>query len=423
VPPATVLGTLACALLLSSCSLVGGGGGGYSVTAYFPRAVSLFESSQVRVLGLPAGQVTEVAVEGDRVRVELRVDDDVPVPVDARAALVPQSLIGERYVQLMPAWVEGQERMQDLPADERIIDLDETIVPVEPDEALAALNEFLQDLNPDDLGRLIDNAAEDLEGNGENLNRALETVSGLVGSFAERDDELAAIVDNFDRFTATLVTRESQLGEVIDSFARTTAVLAEERRSLEAMLDGLARVSVTGLDLVSEHAARLRTDLDIVGRLAQSVVANLDAVTQLLNSGAMLAEGITGAYNPTLRAMNLRTQFGPIAQVALEPVLQAILGDDVRLPCIPIDTACADNPLPLPPPPTLPVAGQSGSTPVTTDVAPARTPIDDLVDLLTSATVAHRPEARSTADRIADGAGGIGRFLRDAAESLTGGGG
>jgi virulence factor Mce-like protein len=411
----TVATAALAALLLSSCSAIGGGGGGgYEVTAYFPRAVSLYKSSQVRVLGLPAGEVTDIVVEGDRVRVDLRIDSDTPVPVDVRAALVPQSLIGERYVQLTPAWIEGEERLQDLPPDERIITIDETIIPVEPDEALAALNEFLQELNPDDLGRLITGAAEDLEGNGQNLNRAFETVSDLVGSFAERDDELAAIVDNFDEFTATLVTRESQMGEIIDSFARTTAVLAEERRSLEAMLNGLARISESGLNLVAEHAVRLRTDVDILGRLAQSLVANLDAVTLLLDSGPLLAQGITDAYNPVLRAMNLRTQFGPIAQLVLEPVLQSIFGDDIRVPCIPVDTAC-----PLP----IPVAGLAAGAPVETDVAYARTPIDDVLDLLGSPSTPMRERDVSAADRVAEGAGGVGSFLRSAAESLTGGGG
>ena len=73
-------------------------------------------------------------------------------------------------------------------------------------------------------------------------------------------------------------------------------------------------------------------------------MTNLDAVTALLDAGPLLAQGIIDAYNPVLRAMNLRTQFGPLAQVALEPVLQAIFGDDVHLPCIPVDTACPDTP-------------------------------------------------------------------------------
>lgn len=340
----------------------------------------------------------------------------MPVPVDVKAALIPQSLIGERYVQLMPAWREGEPRMQDAPEEARIIDLDETIVPVEPDEALAALNEFLQELNPDDLGRLIDNAAESLEGNGENLGTALETVSGLVDSFARRDEELAAIVDNFDDFTATLVTREAQLGQVIDSFARTAAVLAEERQSLEALLDGLARVSVDGFDLVAEHATELRTDVDVIGRLGQSLVANLDALTQLLNAGPDLADGINRAYNPVLRAMNLRTQFGPLAQQGLEPILQSLLGDDFRLPCVPVDTACA--------PSGGGIGGLDAAAAVDTDLPVARTPVDDVLEFLAAPShPAGLRAAPSLADRVADGAHGFGGFLRRAAGTLTGAGG
>ena len=68
-------------LLLAACGLPRGGGGGhYAVTAWFPRAVSLYPASDVRVLGLPAGKVSDVRVVGERVRVTLRVSSSVPVP-------------------------------------------------------------------------------------------------------------------------------------------------------------------------------------------------------------------------------------------------------------------------------------------------------------------------------------------------------
>ena len=50
---------------LAGCGLVGGGGGAYDVTAYFPRAVALYEQGQVRVLGLPAGRVQDVVTEAE----------------------------------------------------------------------------------------------------------------------------------------------------------------------------------------------------------------------------------------------------------------------------------------------------------------------------------------------------------------------
>ena len=84
---------LVAALATSGCSLVGGGGGGsYKLVAYFPRAVSLYPSSQVRVLGLPAGRVDGVDVIGTQVKVSMSINNDIPVPKDVKAFIVPQSL-------------------------------------------------------------------------------------------------------------------------------------------------------------------------------------------------------------------------------------------------------------------------------------------------------------------------------------------
>src|SRR5947208_2397265 len=98
-------------IVLSSCSIVGGGGGGsYKLTAWFDKTISLYPASDVRVLGLAAGKVKSVKAVGGRVRVELNIKKDVPVPADVHATIVPLSLIGERYVQLFPAWTNGQAK-------------------------------------------------------------------------------------------------------------------------------------------------------------------------------------------------------------------------------------------------------------------------------------------------------------------------
>src|SRR6266498_2072395 len=88
-------------LLLSGCI---GGGGGRTYHAVFSRAVQLFESGSVRVLGVDVGTITDVHNVSNGVEVTFTVKDDVPLPQDVRAALVPVSLLGERYVQLYPAY-------------------------------------------------------------------------------------------------------------------------------------------------------------------------------------------------------------------------------------------------------------------------------------------------------------------------------
>lgn len=368
-------------LVASGCSVIDGGGT-YDVIAYFPRAVSLYESGGVQVLGLPAGEVTDIEIVGDVVRVTMGVDDDVPLPADVKAAIVPQSLIGERRIQLFPPYQEGDPVV----SDGHEIAIEDTVIPVEPDEALAALEEFLRQLDPDGLGRLIDNTASALDGQGENLGEALDELSELVGNVEENDDDIIAIAERFDDFTETLLTRESQLAEALDDFAVVAEVLADERDSIEQLVTGLASASGGGLDLVSEHAVRLRTDVEILTRLARSIDTNLDSVQDLLDAGPAIVDGFIDAYNPELRALDLRNNFTPIVAEGLSGLLVGLGLEDLAFPCVALlGTDCPEGGLIEIG--DLSVGGLAGdSEAVPSELARPTTPIDDIVALFGTPT-------------------------------------
>jgi len=332
----TGLVAVALTLALAACSsvpIVGGGGDTYDMVAYFPRAVSVFPSSDVRILGLPAGSVSDVVIEGNQVRIEMKIPSDIKVPADGFAQIVPQSLIGERYIQLSPAFKDGMKAAE----DGHVIDLDHTITPVEPDEALAALKEFVDSLDPDGLGRLVTNLDEDLEGNGSALNDTLRSLSDLVSTFAEKDDALARIVESFDRLTATLVTRDQQLGEVLDAFAEASQVLADERQGIEDLVGGLATLSQEGLALVGEHATELRTDITTLTDAAAVIDANLASVDQLLDAGGLLSAGLVQAFDPTTRSISLRNNFSPLVPELVELLLGQL---GLSAACLPTLGSC-----------------------------------------------------------------------------------
>jgi phospholipid/cholesterol/gamma-HCH transport system substrate-binding protein len=378
---------------LPACGLVGGGDT-YQLTAYFPRAVSVFPSSDVRVLGLPAGSVSHIVIDGDQVRVDMAIPSGIKVPADATAQIVPQSLIGERYIQISPAFKDGMAAAKDGDVIEK------TVIPVEPDEALAALKEFMDSLDPDGIGNLVNNLEEDLRGNGSQLNSALGGLSQLVETFAEKDDVLLRIVDSFDKLTSTLVTREQQLGEVMDAFAEASQVLADERQSIEDLVAGLADLSRNGLALIGEHASALRTDIATLAGAAATIDANLTSVTQLLAAGPQLSNGIIGAYNPELRAVDLRNNFSPLV-TDLADVLLGQLG----LPplCFPILQVC-------------PVSGASAGEATPATIEPAATPVSSLLALLGS-PLAPAPSAGP------NGLTRVGGYVHDAASTLLGVGG
>ncbi len=383
-------------LVVSSCAIIGGGGT-YDVVAYFPRAVSLYESGSVQVLGLPAGEVSDIEVVGDRVKVTMAISDDIPVPTGVKAAIVPQSLIGERRIQLFPPYQEGDPAV----TDGYEIAIEDTIVPIEPDEALAALKEFLDSLDPDGLGRLIDNGATALDGQGENIGTALDELSDLVSNIESNDDDIISIAERFDDFTATLLTREAQLGQALDDFAVVADVLADERADIELLVRSLADLSGDGLDLVSEHAVRLRRDIEILTRLARSIDVNLASVQDALDGSAGVSAGFLDSYNEDLRAFDLRNSFAPLLQEALSPIFDSA---GIPFPCVPVDVVCPeDGALPL----------DADRAPVEATLARPRTPIDDILELLGTpgADVGDEVVAASPPRRYSGLAELVGTFL------------
>jgi virulence factor Mce-like protein len=321
---------------LPACS---GGGGGYEVTAYFDKAVSLYKQGDVKILGLSSGKVTEVKVVGTQVRVRMRIDEDASLPRDVQATIVPLSLIGERYVQLYPAWTNGEPKAP----PGTVIPIERTTVPVEPDEALAALKKFLDTLDPNATGRLVKNLADDLRGNGQTLNDALGNLGRLSTTLADKDQELGHLIDNFDKFTATLRTRESQLGRVMDEFATTTSLLAQERETIARLLKGLAQVSTAGLDLVAEHAGPLNTDIQTLTHTLETVLANFEYVKRFLTATPQLVagvnldgqQGLVSAFDPAFHHIDLRQSTTPTLTLLLDA-----LGLPSLPVCLPIDVNC-----------------------------------------------------------------------------------
>ncbi|HEX2294940.1 MAG TPA: MlaD family protein, partial [Actinomycetota bacterium] len=115
----------------------------YEVTAYFEKAIGLFENSDVTVLGVAVGKVTNVEPAGTRVRVDMEISKDHPVPVNAKAQIVPISVISDRYVQLHPPYVAGNT----LP-DGAVLDVDRTQIPAELDDVFLQLKKLLEAIEP-----------------------------------------------------------------------------------------------------------------------------------------------------------------------------------------------------------------------------------------------------------------------------------
>lgn len=171
--------------LLLAASLVVAVGTTYfrptQIVIYFTSVTGIYPGDDARVLGVKVGKIAAVDPAGAHVKMTVDIDADVPIPADARAVIVAQSLVSSRYVQLAPAYETSGPTMR----NGAVIPVERTAVPVEWDEVKTQLMRLATELAPSaqgpdsSLSRFIDSAADAMQGNGEKLHRTLEELSGV----------------------------------------------------------------------------------------------------------------------------------------------------------------------------------------------------------------------------------------------------
>lgn len=73
-----------------------------TIVGYFTSAVGLYPGDQVRVLGVPVGEIDMIEPRSSDVKITMSVSKDVKVPVDVQAVIMSPNLVAARFIQLTP---------------------------------------------------------------------------------------------------------------------------------------------------------------------------------------------------------------------------------------------------------------------------------------------------------------------------------
>lgn len=276
-------------------------------TAYFSRAVGLYQGSDVRVLGVRVGTVDKVTPQGDRVRVDFSYKPSVKIPASARAALVAPSVVSDRYVQLTPAYTGGP-----VLADGAQIPLDRTATPVELDQIFQSLDDVSVALGPKGankdgaLSRLLDVGAANLKGNGQAINSSVVDLSAAVGTLAGSSGDLFGTVKNLQQLTSALAASDQQVQAFNTDLEGVADQLSGERQNLSAALTNLSTALNQVAGFVKQNRAGLQTDLDSLAQVTGVLQHQQDALAQILDDAPVAVANLQKAYNPTSGTLDTR---------------------------------------------------------------------------------------------------------------------
>ena len=286
----------------------GGSGKGYVVYALMKDAAGIAKHSQVRIAGIPVGSIHGVRLEGDRARIDVRMDPDVPLYEDAAVTKVASSLLGEYYLSLA-AGTEGKRQLKD---GDRIVNVNEA---QSTDQLMRELADIARDVKKvsESLAATVgsDQGREDIKKTLENLAQVTEALNQTVRENRESIRNIMVNVEN--------ITEKS--GPEIERILENVRVTTTEVRELVAKAEageqkpGEVRQIVEKVNRASDSLESALKNLDnVTGRMdrGEGTLGRLTKDEKLINEVEGVAESVgefVGGLSRLQTIVVLRTDY------------------------------------------------------------------------------------------------------------------
>lgn len=265
----------------------------YRVTADVEQAPNLFSGGRVMVRGVKVGVITNVVPRPGGVRLTMEIEKGTKIPSSARLAVVPITVISDRYVQFTPAY-EGGALLEN--GDH--LNASRTSIPAELEDVLTQVRDLMAALEPKKdqedgpLTSLIRDLNFALEGNTAALSGSLENTATVLGNLAANDGEIASLIRRLDKLFVVLADRSSEIALVNQRFRLVAQTLAKDRRDLEGTIENLAFLSEQGSKLVGETGDRLGEELADANVVIQGILEHQDALVEGVRWTNVIAQAL-----------------------------------------------------------------------------------------------------------------------------------
>lgn len=287
----TAVGLVALAILvalMATLVIITRVGPGYrTVSADFVQAAALLPKNPVTVAGIPVGTVTGMRLNGDKVTVDMKVQNNVALGKDSRAVIMVTTILGSRYVSLRPGGGG--------PLENNTIDINHTEVPYDLQEALQDVAVNYGEVNTDQLAAAVEALGRQVRDMPPLVPKAMDNLKRLSTVMAERRDQFGSMLKTMDIVTATLRRQQTSIGamvnqgnQLIGEFVMRQAAFTEMLRALNDLLNLLDDTVVTNRPQVESLLANMNT---LAGLAAQHQAM----LRSILQSAPVALRGLANA--------------------------------------------------------------------------------------------------------------------------------
>ncbi len=239
--------------------------------------------ADVKLRGLIVGEVRKISTTGEGAVMELALDPDQVelIPKDVQARLLPKTLFGEKYVDLViPTGASA-----DAISEGDVIPQDRSENARETEETLNNLLPLLQTLKPQQLSVTLNALSTALRGRGDQLGQNLELVDTYLKQF---NPEVPALGENFGGladFVDNLEAARPDILALLDDLSAINRNLVDQEQELNTFLTSTTTFANEMGSFLEENENRLV-------RLAADSVAPLQLYAKYSPAFPCLAKGL-----------------------------------------------------------------------------------------------------------------------------------
>ncbi|MGI9017946.1 MAG: MCE family protein [Euzebya sp.] len=263
-PRAVLVGVaIMLAVIASGC----GGQEATVVNAQFEDVADLTTNAAVKLADVAIGTVSEIELDDDMLAsVRLEIDPTVQLPARLIARLRKTSILGERYIDLVP--VEGTSGTWESGGT-----VEQTEVVPELEEVVATSTDLLIVISTDTLAGAIRSGAEGLDGRGQTLGQIIDDLNLVTETYNGNSQDLVRLLDGLDQFLDTVGPQAELHGRALAESAEFVRVLAEEDDRLVDTLVNLRDLADTGSDIIVTHRQRIDDFVVYLEGITDEIVA------------------------------------------------------------------------------------------------------------------------------------------------------
>jgi len=273
-----------------------------TVVAYFPAANALYEGDKVQIMGLRVGAIDKIEPAGEKMKVTFHYANKYKVPANASAVILNPTLVASRSIQLEPPYKGGP-----VLADNGVIPVERTQVPVEWDELRNSVTNIISKLGPTQqqptgpFGEVIESFADGLAGKSKQLNTTLNSLSQALTALNEGRGDFFAVVRSLALFVNALHQDDQQFVALNQNLAQFTTRLAQSDGDLSNALRQFDGLLSTVRPFLAKNRQVLATDTNNLATATNTLLQpeSLNGLETALHVVPTAAANINQIYHPT----------------------------------------------------------------------------------------------------------------------------